>query len=95
VLKARRCSQPLRARPKVSGGEVKGGEGGDDLLGFEGDGDDLADEPEDVFGVGLISFKAVGVVDDAGAGVGGDAVLVDNPGRSALRAALRRFHPSE
>jgi hypothetical protein len=46
-------------------------------------------------GVGLISFKAVGVVDDAGAGVGGDAVQVDNLGRSALRAALRRFHPSE
>jgi hypothetical protein len=41
------------------------------LLGFQGDGDDLADEAEDVFGV----VGAVGVVDDAGAGVGGDAVL--------------------
>ena len=50
-------------------------EGGDDLLGFEGDGDDLADEAEDVFGV----VGTVGVVDDAGAGVGGDAILVDDP----------------
>ena len=56
-------------------GEVEGREGGDELLGFEGDGDDLADEAEDVFGV----VGAVGVVDDAGAGVGGDAVLVDDP----------------
>ena len=55
--------------------KIEGGEGGDDLLGFEGDGDDLADEAEDVFGV----VGAVGVVDDAGAGVGGDAVLVDDP----------------
>ena len=30
-------------------------------------------------GVGLITYKAVGFVDDAGAGVGGDAVLVDDP----------------
>ena len=45
-------------------GKVEGWEGGDDLLGFEGDGDDLADEAEDVaFIVG-----AVGVVGDAGAG---------------------------
>ena len=42
------------------------------LLGFEGDGDDLADETEDV---AFVVF-AVGVVGDAGAGVGGDAVLV-------------------
>ena len=41
------------------------------MLGFQGDGDDLADEAEDVLGV----VGAVGVVDDAGAGVGGDAVL--------------------
>jgi hypothetical protein len=33
----------------------------------EGDGDDLADQTEDVLGV----VGAVGVVDDAGAGVGG------------------------
>jgi hypothetical protein len=58
-----------------SGGEVEGGEGGDDFLGFEGDGDDLADEAEDVAFV----FVAVGVVGDVGAGVGGDAVLVDDP----------------
>ena len=31
-----------------SDGEVEGGEDGDDVLGFEGDGDDLADEAEDV-----------------------------------------------
>ncbi len=30
--------------------KVEGGEGGDDLLGFEGDGDDLADEAEDIVG---------------------------------------------
>jgi hypothetical protein len=40
-----------------------------------GDGDDLADEAEDV---AFVVF-AVGVVGDAGAGVGGDAVLVDDP----------------
>jgi hypothetical protein len=45
------------------------------VLGFEGDGDDLGDEAEDVVGV----VGTVGVVDDAGAGVGGDAVLVDDP----------------
>ena len=44
-------------------------------MGFERDGDDLADEAEDVSGV----VGAVGVVDDAGAGVYGDAVLVDDP----------------
>jgi hypothetical protein len=42
------------------------------VLGFEGDGDDLADEAEDV----VVVVGAVGVVEDAGAGVGGDAVLV-------------------
>jgi hypothetical protein len=55
--------------------EVQRGEGGDNLLGFEGDGDDLLDEAEDVGGV----VGAVGIVDDAGAWVGGDAVLVDDP----------------
>jgi hypothetical protein len=63
-----------------SGGEVEGGEGGDDLLGFEGDGDDLADEAEEV---AFVVF-AVGVVGDAGARVGGDAVLVDDPLEGAV-----------
>ena len=54
---------------------MKGGEAGDETLRFEGDGDDLGDEAEDVFWIVL----AVGVVDDAGARVGGDAVLVDHP----------------
>ena len=69
-----------------SGGEVEGGEGGDDLLGFEGDGDDLADEAEVVAFVVL----AIGVVGDAGAGVGGDAVLVDDPveGRAVAEAVV-------
>ena len=55
--------------------EIERWQARDDLLGFEGDGDDLADEAEDVLGVA----GSVGVVDDAGAGVGGDAVLVDDP----------------
>ena len=55
--------------------QVEGGQGGDELLGLEGDGDDLGDEAEDV----ALVAGAVGVVDDAGAGVGGDAVLVDDP----------------
>jgi hypothetical protein len=37
--------------------------------------DDLANEAEDVLGV----VFAVGVVDDAGAFVGGDLILVDYP----------------
>jgi len=49
---------------------VEGGEGGDDLPGFEGGGDDLADEVEDVFGI----VGTVGVVDDAGAGALPNAV---------------------
>ena len=53
-------------RSHCSGGEVEGGECGDDLLGFEGDGDDLADEAEDVF----LIVVAVGVIGDAGALVG-------------------------
>ena len=67
--------------------EIEGGQGGDDLLGFEGDGDDLADEAEDVLRV----VFAVGVVDDAGAGVGGDAVLVDDPleGGAVAEAILK------
>ena len=60
---------------RTSVAKIERGEGGDGLLGFEGDGDDLADEAEDVFG----SVFAVGVVDDAGAFVGGDLVLVDDP----------------
>ena len=50
------------------GWEVEGWEGGDDLLGFEGDRDDLADEAEDL---AFVAF-AVGVVGEARAGVGGD-----------------------
>ncbi len=46
-----------------------------DLLGFEGDGNDLAKEADDIARVIL----AVRIVDDAGAGVGGDAILVDHP----------------
>jgi hypothetical protein len=50
----------------------QGREFADQADGFEADGDDLADETDDVFGI----VRAVGVVDDAGALVGGDAVLV-------------------
>jgi hypothetical protein len=50
-----------------SGGEVEGGEGGDDLLGFEGDGDDQADEAEDVafvvFAVGSLVMPERGSVE--------------------------------
>ena len=67
--------------PLVCLAEAEGGEGGDELLGFEGDGDDLADEAEDVaFGVRVFGRgDAVGVVGDTGALVGGDLVLVDDP----------------
>ncbi len=54
--------------------EPEGGEGVDDADGFEADADDLADEADDVFGV-----VGVGVGADAGAGVFGDAVLIDHP----------------
>jgi len=47
----------------------------DDADGFQADADDLGDEAEDVFGVGV----AVGVGADAGAGVFGDAILIDHP----------------
>ena len=50
--------------------------------GFKADGDDLADETDDVFG----GVGAVGVVDDAGAGGGGDAVLVYYPFEGAAVA---------
>src|SRR5437762_4681661 len=46
-----------------------------DLYRFEADADDLADEADDVFGV----FRAVGIGGDAGAFVGADLVLVDDP----------------
>jgi hypothetical protein len=52
-----------------------GGEGVYEADGFEADADDLAEEADGVFGVG----GAVGVGADAGAGVFGDAVLVDHP----------------
>ncbi len=54
----------------------------DEADSFKGDGDDLADKADDVLGI----VGAVGVVDDAGAGVGGDAVLVDNPFEGAAVA---------
>jgi hypothetical protein len=54
---------------------IQGGEGVDDFDGFEADGDDLLDEAEDV---GLV-VGVVGVVGDAAAAVGFDAVLVDYP----------------
>lgn len=49
---------------------------------FQADGDDLADEADDVLGV----VRAVGIVDDAGAHVGGDAVLIDDPFEGAAIA---------
>lgn len=57
--------------------------------GFEADGDDLADEADYVFGVA----GAVWVVDYAGAGVGGDSVLVDYPleGAAVAQAVLLDF----
>src|SRR5713226_675406 len=65
----------MRSTLLLLGIEVEGWEAVDDGDGFEGDGDDLFDEAEDVVGV----VFAVGVVGDAGAGVGRDAVLVDDP----------------
>ena len=46
----------VKRRIRRSGGEIEGGKGCDDLLGFEGDGDDLADQAEDVLRI----FFAVG-----------------------------------
>jgi hypothetical protein len=73
TARSRRCSR--KATGRALDAQVERRKSGDDLLGFERDGDDLADESEDVLGV----VFAVGVVDDAGARVGGDAVLVDDP----------------
>lgn len=47
----------------------------DKAEGFEGDSDDLADEPGSVLGI----FGAVRVGSNAGHGVGVDLVLVDDP----------------
>ena len=60
-------------------------------MGFEGDGDDLADEAEDVLGV----VVSVGVVDDVGALVGGDLVLVDDPfeGGAVAEAVVEGSRP--
>lgn len=54
---------------------------------FERDSDDLADEAEDVLGVTF----AVGIIDDARAGIGRDAVLVDDPfeGRAVAEAVVK------
>jgi len=51
------------------------GEGVDDLHGLEAEVDDLGDEADDVLGV----VGAIGVACYAGAFVGGDLVLIDNP----------------
>ena len=53
----------------------------DEADGFQGDGNDLADEAVDVLGI----VGAVGVIDDAGAGVVGDSILVDYPIRGRHR----------
>ncbi len=55
------------------------GEGVNDFLGLEGDGDDFGDELDDVFGVLVFFAPGVGVGGDLGAGVGVDLVLVDDP----------------
>jgi len=55
--------------------EGQSGKLADEADGFEADGHNLADETDGVLGI----VRAVGVVDDAGAHVGGDAVLVDHP----------------
>ncbi|HWE85137.1 MAG TPA: hypothetical protein VG267_09345 [Terracidiphilus sp.] len=60
----------------------EGGELADQFDGAEAYGDDLADEADDVLGV----IFAVGVVDDAGVLVGGDAVLIDDPFKGAAVA---------
>jgi len=57
------------------GVERQSGEFADEADGFKADGDDLADEADDVFGI----VRAVGIVEDARALVGGDAVLIDDP----------------
>jgi len=63
-------------QPAGESGWLEGGsETVDDLDRFEADAGDLADEADDVLGVIL----AIGVGDDAGAFVGGDLVLVDDP----------------
>jgi len=71
--------------------EIEGGQGGDDLLGFERDGDELADEAEDILRV----VFAVGVVDDAGALVDGDLILVDDPfdGGAVAEAVVEGSRP--
>lgn len=72
-----------------SGGEVERRQTSDDLLGFEGDRDDLADEAEYVLRV----VVAVWVVDDAGALIGGDPVLIDHPfeGGAVAEAVVEGF----
>ena len=53
-----------------------------DADGFEADGDDFADEADDVFGV----VVAIGIGGDAAAFVGLDLVLVDDPFEGAAVA---------
>ncbi len=54
----------------------------DEANGFEADGYNLADEADDVLGI----VVAVGVIDYAGALVGGDAVLIEHPFEGAAVA---------
>jgi len=53
----------------------KGIEAVEEFYRLDAYGYDLADEADDVFGV----VFAVGIVDNAGAGIGGDAILVHDP----------------
>lgn len=62
--------------------ERQGGEFADEADGSKADGDDLADEADDVSGIVL----AIWVVEDAGALIGGNAVLVDEPFEGAAVA---------
>jgi hypothetical protein len=71
---------------------VEKGQGGklaDKANGFEADGYNLADKSDDVLGI----VRAVGVIYDAGAFVGGDAILIDDPfeGASVAEAVFVDF----
>ena len=75
VLRNVRAGRAALFARDLSGGNFDGGDFADAADGFEADGDDAADEAGDVFGV----VGAVGVADHAGALVGADLVLVDDP----------------
>ncbi len=59
----------------LAGAEAEGGEGGDDLLGFVGDGDDLLDEAEDAGGVVDFFLWGIRVVDDVGVNERGEPLI--------------------